>query len=896
MKASLAVFFWFSAACVAAGSAEAEGALSRTRPPPTPHGDGPERLVERGRQHFFQDQPLHALLFLQEAYRNGRSDDELRLLLSASVQAVDPLQLALQAPCPVPLAVAVNDERLLGVCRDGRAFALGRDGRPLGTSQLPGAPLLAARIDEAGQAVQAVGQAGDLFTWDLSASRKLSLIKLPAKPLRCAALSPEGRRLFLSRSDQKQLLDITPGQPVKPLKTWPPETQRAPRQAFFSTDGDSVIAIDDRGALSVWDTYDTFGYPYVLRKYGKPPFYYTAALLGEQAKDQEILHERDRVVRAWNTYSLHPAVRFLARPFLVRRAARSPDGTLIAAAAPDGTIQVFLADSGARVALLAGQRGEIAALAFDARGTSLLSAGQDGSLRLWSLSGGTRGLVLREHAGPVRGAAFHPDGKRLLTTSEDGVLRIFDAARGQLLGSHESVSDAYFQAMWTPDGRDLLRLAGGRKVADLLHPEPDTNRLMGDTSAWRWTLSRLAPQGGSVSSLVQAKGPPRLSFTMSADGQRLVVLARGVDRSWTATWLHGSIGLGPKNSRYLLTAPHEQAAELWDLDAGRKLALLREGRKSILSAAMSGDGQRLATADSDGCVQVWDLPGGRLRQWLQLDDEEIFEVALSADGRRLAAAGAKRDMPHLGQVHVWNADSGVPLASWEGEGAALSVVFDASGTRLLTAQEGGTAQIFNLAGETRTPAELDALLRCRVPLRLVNESAAPAPAALNGCIQTTAPPKAPPALDGQRTLRLAEALATRYLREASLFGVGAIGASGRPVEAWYGLETLLHRPHRAALLLRMLFAHPATTHAGRLYALCGLRALGEPELGRHLAVLRPIAERITVAPGGCRVADHLTVGQVAELLAEPEAHPDRLSYPDPDFWRHLCSLPAPLTP
>jgi hypothetical protein len=123
-----------------------------------------------------------------------------------------------------------------------------------------------------------------------------------------------------------------------------------------------------------------------------------------------------------------------------------------------------------------------------------------------------------------------------------------------------------------------------------------------------------------------------------------------------------------------------------------------------------------------------------------------------------------------------------------------------------------------------------AVVSC-VLLRLVNEAAAPAPAALAGCIQATAP-KARPALDRQRRLLLSEALVTRYLREASLFGVGAIGASSRPVEAWYGLEALLGRPRCAAPLLRILFAHPATTHAGKLCALCGLRALGEPELGR----------------------------------------------------------------
>ena len=50
-----------------------------------------------------------------------------------------------------------------------------------------------------------------------------------------------------------------------------------------------------------------------------------------------------------------------------------------------------------------------------------------------------------------------------------------------------------------------------------------------------------------------------------------------------------------------------------------------------------------------------------------------------------------------------------------------------------------------------------------------------------------------------------------------------------------------------------------------------------------------------MAPPWGRFIDNLTVGQVAKLLANPETHPERLSYPAPDVWRQLCSLLASLT-
>jgi WD40 repeat protein/tRNA A-37 threonylcarbamoyl transferase component Bud32 len=108
-----------------------------------------------------------------------------------------------------------------------------------------------------------------------------------------------------------------------------------------------------------------------------------------------------------------------------------------------------------------------------------------------------------------------------------------------------------------------------------------------------------------------------------------------------------------------------QAAELWDRDPSRGLALLQRfptdlrdfawgyyyrlcqrhrrtlaGHKSwVLCVAFSPKGRTLATGDEDGVVKLWDLEAGKPSASFQAHRLGVSSLAFSADGRTLASAG-----------------------------------------------------------------------------------------------------------------------------------------------------------------------------------------------------------------------------------------------------------------
>jgi WD40 repeat protein len=91
-------------------------------------------------------------------------------------------------------------------------------------------------------------------------------------------------------------------------------------------------------------------------------------------------------------------------------------------------------------------------------------------------------------------------------------------------------------------------------------------------------------------------------------------------------------------------------------DLGRKgevSTLTLHGHRTLLTAAFSPDGQRIATGDRDGLVQFWDVDTGR--EVLELTGaavgEGIDSLAFSSDGRYLAVRGDQAVRLYVVPIH-----------------------------------------------------------------------------------------------------------------------------------------------------------------------------------------------------------------------------------------------------
>ncbi|HMG53275.1 MAG TPA: hypothetical protein VK601_07330, partial [Kofleriaceae bacterium] len=115
---------------------------------------------------------------------------------------------------------------------------------------------------------------------------------------------------------------------------------------------------------------------------------------------------------------------------------------------------------------------------------------------------------------------------------------------------------------------------------------------------------------------------------------------------------------------------------VWSRD-GRRMANLAD-TNVVFALATSPDGDLFATAGTDGSLQIWDAVAYRLLLQLPAHRLPAFTLALTHDG-----------------------------------GAAI------------TGGNDGNLVIWDLARPSRTAAELAAIVRCRVPLRLDGDVALP---------------------------------------------------------------------------------------------------------------------------------------------------------------------------
>jgi WD40 repeat protein len=136
----------------------------------------------------------------------------------------------------------------------------------------------------------------------------------------------------------------------------------------------------------------------------------------------------------------------------------------------------------------------------------------------------------------------------------------------------------------------------------------------------------------------------------------------------------------PKGDR-LASAATSGTVRLWQATTGAlggELGVpLPPQRGALASAAWGPEGRLLASATPAGLVQVWSGVDGRLRHTLEEPPSFVAAVACSPDGRLLAAGHGD------GEVTVWDAREGRKLHAWRRHsGPVTGLAFSPDGQRL----------------------------------------------------------------------------------------------------------------------------------------------------------------------------------------------------------------------
>lgn len=477
-----------------------------------------------------------------------------------------------------------------------------------------------------------------------------------------------------------------------------------------------------------------------------------------------------------------------------------PDGQSFLTAGNDGYVRVWAARTGRLIRSLPQRaRGAPVLYAeFGPEGTVVVATDENGRVLFWDVAEGLLLHVLdvgKRHRTRVH-AFLTPDGLRIVSKGMDDA-KIWDASTGELRASAASLTNQTSMAgVWVgPDGTRIIKSEGNDNLSlwatlgDMAVSLPDTvfRAVSGDLRflvksrpvqvqsllkpEWSTALqldgsevldgvfnrdgSRIAtsrPGAGievwdpETGRLVARAGNRAGYANFSPEGARLVVTGEDGTfelRDATTGELQLSVkahsqpvvfaGISPDGSR-IATASWDRSAKVWDRNGGL-LVTLSGHASTVNSASFSPDGKLIVTAGGDDTARVWDAGNGSAIVSLLGHKGSVSFGTFSTDGRFVATVGEDRT------IKVWSIPGGKLLASLNYYSEDVGyVMFNAGGDAIVLSSRKGTLSVWDARLETRSPDEVRALVKCRVPWRLEAGKLVPATPDPSACPRSPSAP------------------------------------------------------------------------------------------------------------------------------------------------------------
>jgi RNA polymerase sigma factor (sigma-70 family) len=425
--------------------------------------------------------------------------------------------------------------------------------------------------------------------WDLSTRQELRKIQRD-KPVRGAAISPDGKLVASGGTWEVLLWDPDTGKEVRRLKGAHGEVSGV----TFSPDGKYVAAFAvSHSLVYVWETA-------------------TGKRLGDRTG-----HEAAQV----------------------NRLAYSADGR-VTSYCPDQSIRQWDALTGRQLRLIEAPDTINRASCLAPDGQSLACVHWNGDLRIRDLSG----KELRRwkgHQGTVMVVTYSPDGKVLASGGMDQAVVLWDPATGKELRRFQAEGGPASDVLFSPDGKLLAAVVRGKPL-QLWEVGSGNARPL--TPPAGPVAAPGAVTGGDVESAAFSPDG-RLIVTGGRDGfARLWDVANGQQVRALPGHLGWIIGLAFSRDGRTLAAGNWRNIHLWEVSTG-KLRHRFQGHEADVSAlAFAPDGRTLVSGASDTSVLVWDLTGrlegGKLKTAeLSQQELELAWTDLRGDDATRAYAG-----------------------------------------------------------------------------------------------------------------------------------------------------------------------------------------------------------------------------------------------------------------
>jgi WD40 repeat protein/serine/threonine protein kinase len=389
-------------------------------------------------------------------------------------------------------------------------------------------------------------------------------------------------------------------------------------------------------------------------------------------------------VKLWDVATRQPAGKLDGHRSWVSCLKLLPDGKTLASASADRTVRLWDITTREPIRTFRGQGGELWSIDVSADGRWLAGGSKDGSVVFWDLSSSTNRppayRTLRQD-GAWWGASYSPDGK-WFGLLQNWKLTLYDAKTLQPTIEPPFAISNVVSFVLSPDMRLLVAmdgklrlnvlempglgvitnldvhsnvisalspvfLSGGR---NLLTYSTDRMYRLWDVATWRqirsWEMDvdknfrAVSPETGLIAA---ANGRGWIQLIPAQDPERSRQV-RGEDRLV-------SVALSP-DGKTLAAASENGTVELWDTEAGTRVALLHGVLLGYHSVAISPDGERVA-AGSNGqeAIKIWDLHSHEEVATLSGQGSSFSDLKFSPDGNTISARNWN------GVIHFWTAPS-----------------------------------------------------------------------------------------------------------------------------------------------------------------------------------------------------------------------------------------------
>ena len=305
---------------------------------------------------------------------------------------------------------------------------------------------------------------------------------------------------------------------------------------------------------------------------------------------------------------------------------------------------------------------------------------------------GTTLLTYRGTNGSVTGVAWSPDGKYLASVGEENnTVQVWDAATGQI----QSTYSVHFEGAgigfpaWSPDGK-YIATGGCDSLVKVI-----------DAMTGKLVLTYRGHPVTAQGNCITAAWSPNGMYIASAGQDGIVQVWEAMRGKLRAKYGNGGVmalAWSP-DSKYVASGGYEGTVQVWEALTGKLLLTYRGHSSNVTAVAWSPDSTSIASASNDNTVQVWDAMTGKLRLTYRADaGGSPGSPAWSPNGKYIVASVFRQSTPQVNKcdIVVFDAMTGKLILTYRGHASlAWSVAWSPDGTRIASASEDGTVQVWS---------------------------------------------------------------------------------------------------------------------------------------------------------------------------------------------------------